>query len=322
MKCGNISGRQQFRALLEALKWLSMPEVLQARLLCRQWLQVCDNDEVWLHLLTCLGFSGPIPTSAKTAYQEAYRQCVVVIERTAVCRYYPGYLKWQQTQLQAQLKSPVQSVLVDKDRLFCCTGDPRCLFLHFKTGVTQLTSTMPTYRTDVGLCALDSYVYALCGVDSNVTSVCERFEVQTEHWEALPPAIRRRKGFNPAVHQTLIYLSGGCTSAIETFNPASFSFTLLPVTSQNILPTISLIIQDVLYVFNTDLCFWLNCKTGQHGVKICTLPEFSESATQTLAWDSQGFIVVLRKGERPKVWQVDLKKMNARSVTSEIDSPL
>ena len=305
-----LSASRQYRALLEALKWLSMQEVLLVRFSCKQWQLACDCDEIWLHLLVCLGYPGPYLARPKATYQEAYlNQCFAIAGESAVLSYYPGRKESKRTALQTPLKGPFETVLINKDKLFCCASD-HSLFISLQTGVAQPTVPMVISRTDIGLCVLGTYIYALCGaVDTISTDACERFSLQTELWETLPPAKRSRKSFNPAIHEGLIYLSGGRSSSIETFSPASLSFTLLPVTSQNILPVTSLIYRDTLYVFNSCLCFWMNCKTGLHGVKVHSLEVYSKSATLPLLWSNR-IIIEHERG----VWEVDLEKMSYKAL--------
>lgn len=302
-----LSVSQQYRSLLEALKWLSMQEVLHLRFSCKQWQLVCDCDEIWLHFLVCLGYLGPCMGKPKAVYKEAYlNQCLALAEETIVIRYYPGRKESKYTNLQTLLKGSFETVLIDNDTLFCCAID-RSFVISLQTGLVQPKAPMVISRTSVGLCVLKSYIYALCGAVGKIaTDVCERFSLQTDHWETLPHAQRPRQSFNPAIHDGLIYLSGGSSSSIETFNPTSLLFTLLPVTSQNILPVTSLILRDTLYVFNSCLCFWMNCKTGQNGVKCSGFQVESKSAVQPLIWGNKSIIVT----EKREVWEVDLEKMS------------
>jgi hypothetical protein len=110
---------------------------------------------------------------------------------------------------------------------------------------------MQTIREQPGTIVPHDKVYAFCGaVEGEATSICERFDLNTEQWEALPKALRKRTNFNPAVHESLIYLSGGGSGSIETFDPATLRSALLPANSFNVKPVASIIIHDILYVFN------------------------------------------------------------------------
>ena len=240
------------RALLEILKFLPAIEVLQVSLTSKAWLAACNQDEIWLHLLSTLIPLHSNQQLPKEHYKYVLSEFVVVAGKSAIHKFYPGLRKWRRVKVKLGCKSSI--VMLNRRLLFCCYSEyhPGSLIINLKSGNARNTANMLTKRERPGTIVLHDKVYAFCGaVEGEATSYCERFDLHTEQWEALPKALRKRTNFNPAVHESLIYLSGGGSGSIETFDPATLRFTLLPANSFNVRPVSSIIIHDILYVQNT-----------------------------------------------------------------------
>lgn len=290
------------RALLEILKFLSAFEVLQVSLASKAWLFASNQDEVWLHLLSAL-HSHPNQQIPKEQYKQVISEFVVTVEKSTVHKFYPGLRQWKRTKLGLKLGPTPSTILLDKQLLFCCyCGEhPGTLIINLKNGRARRTAEMHTVRERPGMCVLNEQIYTFCGaVEGQATSICERFSLRSEEWEVLPRALRERTHFNPAIHQSLIYLSGGGSGSIETFDTTALSFALLPVNCFNVKPVASIIIQDVLYVLNYAVCFWWNCKTRERGLKYPSVDVGSSSQFTPLVWGNSGIFVLFWKGS----WEI------------------
>jgi hypothetical protein len=66
------------RALLEILKFFPAVEVLQVSLTSKAWLTACNQDEIWLHLLSPLISSLSSHQLLKEEYKRIISEFVVV----------------------------------------------------------------------------------------------------------------------------------------------------------------------------------------------------------------------------------------------------
>lgn len=225
------------RALLESLKYLSAQDILQIALVSKLWQTICSSDELWLHLLGPSSNLLRLQLSPAPSLREAYRLshvlfAVITRERT-LRRYYPATKKWKITNLQQDLLelADVAMVSLGTDELFCCGGknSTKDTFkLSFATGKASFLQQMSPHKMWSGLCLYETYVFSLCGrQQTGLTSLCARFNLLTSQWETLPSALVPRQCFNPCEHQGLIYLPGGCSATVETFNPVSMQFSML-----------------------------------------------------------------------------------------------
>lgn len=96
----------------------------------------------------------------------------------------------------------------------------------------QAPLTVP--RDYVGVAQVGNSVFAFGGsVDSRSSiRVCEKSSVPPTHWTPLPPMRYARSSFTPCVFKVLLYLVSTRAEdhrAVETFNPRTETFTVLPV---------------------------------------------------------------------------------------------
>ena len=61
-------------------------------------------------------------------------------------------------------------------------------------------------------------------------TACERLELGTKQWHEVGNMVKQRWTFNPCEWNGEVYLCGGYSDTIETFDPRTYSFTLLPIT--------------------------------------------------------------------------------------------
>lgn len=313
------------RALLEILKFLSVPCLLAASLVCRYWHEVANHREVWLLLLRNLGLPGQSNLSPKSCYQTACQTFLVAFDRFAVHRYYPGTGKWRSTALSAgldtghfilgkQQKCDVRAVLISPELAFCWENTLfRVVIVNLFSGICKTKAAMSFPRRDPGLCILGNYVYALCGSSqAKATSTCERFTLQFDRWSSLPRATSARQSFNPVLHKDFIYLTGGGSPFIETFAPQTTSFQVLSVDFALLDCTASVLVQDCLYVFNDLRCASWSVVTSQHTVKSYAVRENCSAIIAPLAWGSCGlFLCHYWRG-----WKVC--KLNFNSLQCEV----
>lgn len=59
-------------------------------------------------------------------------------------------------------------------------------------------------------------------------ATAENFSMQTGQWTDYPSMHKQRISFTPCIHNSLVYLCGGSATSVETFDPSSRLFTLLP----------------------------------------------------------------------------------------------
>lgn len=313
------------RALLESLKFLSVPCLLAASLVCKYWNSVANHREVWLLLLSTTGLPGQSTLSPKACYQTAFQTFLVAFDRFAVHRYYPVTGKWRSTALSAGLdigqfvlgkpqRCDIRAVLIGRELAFCWGNTAfRVVIVNLLSGICQSKATMVFPRRYPGLCILGNYVYAFCGsYQAKETSICERFALQLERWSSLPQATSPRQSFNPAPHKELIYLAGGGSPFIETFTPQTTSFHVVSVDFTRLDCATTLLVQDCLYVFNDLRCASWSLASSQYTTRSYTVRESCSVVTAPLAWGSCGlFLCTFWRG-----WKVC--KLNFTTLQCEV----
>jgi len=310
------------RALLESLKFLCARDILQVAPVCKLWQSLCSRDELWLHFLgtsrNLLRLQLSPPPSLRAAYRLALVAFTVVPREKTLRVYYPATRKWRITHLQAEWKEGFGMVSLGNSELFCCGGEDsaRDTFkVSLVTGRIQVLPPMSPHKTLTGLCVLHTCVYSLCGrLKNELTSLCARFDLLTCQWEALPPALHVRQCFTPSVYQGLIYIPGGCSSTVETFDPVSMQFQTLVEDCGLSGPVDSIIWQDKLHVLNLHGCFvWdLERKTSEFIERNETY-YLGTSCFPPICRDRKA-IFVWHAGNRSMAYEMDLETLEYSAI--------
>lgn len=111
-----------------------------------------------------------------------------------------------------------------------------------------------TARSRAGLAGTADFFYIFGGCGDNPLKSCERYDLRGRQWLSLGSMHEERYGFTPCIFLGLIYLpSPQTTCTIETFNPETAVFTMLPVSLPHELAwcfAVSFVVSGELYVLN------------------------------------------------------------------------
>jgi len=199
------------------------------------------------------------------------------------CFYFYDVLseKWKKRiplRMQINFNGDSVSTFLKGGRIFACAGGtkPRKsqadkhTYIIDLTGIVRKEAAMTCSRRCPGLShvsALDS-IYLFGGgfsgqgrsyIGEPFRSV-ESFSMQTGDWTELPNMNTARLSFNPCQHAALLYLCGGGTTSVETFEPSTRTFVLL---GDFVLPEmvkfgcVSAVVEDTVVVYGMlGVCKW------------------------------------------------------------------
>ena len=114
-------------------------------------------------------------------------------------------------------------------------------------------------------------------------SSCEKMQLSDQHWTQISNMLYPRASFTPCHFRSLLYLaSASIHKKVETFNAATETFTVLPITLPSLLtPTTS-----VAFIANGELCLLTKCKQMARW-KVETECDFRLSRTSRSSWSTQ-----------------------------------
>lgn len=133
---------------------------------------------------------------------------------------------------QLDVDKYTSSTIVDAGRVFSCGGGSsyRCAYLlqllQGSYTVTEL-ARMNNYRQYPGIIydASAREVLVFGGSDAkSELRTCEKISLNRQRWEELPDMICARRFFTPCRRRELVYLCGGYSYTVETFNLCSGVF--------------------------------------------------------------------------------------------------
>lgn len=155
----------------------------------------------------------------------------------------------------------------------------------------ELTNLDPllTPRSYSGVAMVNTTVFAFGGEDGagvNKFSVCEKYSLPHNCWTRLPEMHYARTQFTPCNFKALLYLAGTCPAthrAVESFNPQSETFTVLPI---SLPPDLRLGCSSVAFVAYGEL-YLLTDSKQKACWRIELESEFRLSDTDKQCWSSQ-----------------------------------
>lgn len=236
--------------LLEVMQFLSPSDLLLGVTTVSRYLhEIATNEALWEEFLTRLGEKKQ-GKSAKEAYRHLASLYLPVLTCTVLSKFDLNSLSWSQTPLSVPVKlTYFMSIARLPDCHLFVTGANRPLDtfrIHSVSGYVTPLQSLPIYRNNIGLIRHCKAIYAFGGYESVYLASCEKYNIGTGKWEALPEALSPRASFNPTVHRSWIYLIGGWSSGeCEVFDTTSETFALLALT----LPP------------NAFVCSWWDCDT-------------------------------------------------------------
>lgn len=150
------------------------------------------------------------------------------------------------------------SIQLDENTVFCLGGQPVCFQAYLLNLATSSCSNMPhlpSPRSYAGLAKAGDYVYVFGGTDQygNALNICERFSIGENAWRNAGKMTFCRAAFSPICYSSLIYLVsawGSYSREVETYQPASETFRVLPVALPNALVSSC----SVAFVSNGEIC--------------------------------------------------------------------
>ena len=132
------------------------------------------------------------------------------------------------------------------------------------------------------------------GTDGKVNlRSCEKMDLSDKRWTDIWSMTHARGSFTPCHFRSLLYLvscwrEGGRSPPVETFNPVTEAFTVLPITLP---PQLTLSGRSVSFVANEELCV-LTYEKQMARWKVDTEREFRLSDTGEVMWSLQQPVIV------------------------------
>lgn len=168
------------------------------------------------------------------------------------------------------LDSSVSYVQLDRNRLLCVGTENKSSIVYLvELPSLQFSRLLPqsTPRSNTGLVKVKAHIYAFGG--DNLRS-CEKMEIETKHWTHCGNMTHPRNSFTPCLFRSLIYLASNQLIAVETFDPESETFAVLPVS----IPPTKEKKASVTFIYNGELCYLDSYSQRMARWKIDTEREF------------------------------------------------
>ena len=130
---------------------------------------------------------------------------------------------------------------IDSGSAYCVFWDAKMLVTGGKfhsdcysvdpfTSMVRQTTSMLTARAFHGLVFTHNAAHVFGGsTASGLLNLCEKYEVESATWRALPKMIYNRHGINPCEITGKVYIAGGGANTIEAFDISAQYFSSLPV---------------------------------------------------------------------------------------------
>lgn len=254
------------RALIESFKYLSAKELLLVLPFTRSrlWHRLSQDEEIWGPLigpagLQYRGLVNPTPSN-QDIYKALYHKVCYAIKHRCLYRYVVPKDTWSSSPIDINwdIDPATATIFIPKDRLFGVPppGSSYPFLLSISSGRLERLPALSPPRQYPGICLYQGFVYAFAGGRSKK---CERFDLQSRHWSALPDCLEELQAFNPVVTPNLIYLPNGSKDGIETFDPETQIFTLLECrtgmtnSASSIIIYNKLLILGMLGLFEVDI---------------------------------------------------------------------
>ena len=245
------------RSLLEAVKFLSVKEVMEVGTVSRLVKEICFSEEVW-ELLLGDNFNStrltlrPVP-DPYTAYRQFHRKALYYVNWYSVY-IYNVCSSATKVSLPKELPSDISKtsvVYIGWSTLFFLNSG-QAFFIDFTSRSTTPLPDQPLPTQFSGLILYSGSVYVFCGTVNNQPSrSCSLFSLRSEQWAPLPDSVKPRRTFNPVLYKSSIILMN---RAFEAFDPVASTFTLIATYSDFDYCTSSFIRNDYLYILSSDSC--------------------------------------------------------------------
>ena len=189
-------------------------------------------------------------------------------------------------------------VEIERQRLVCVGADPASAAVYSLLLPSFQLIPLPflsTPRFAAGVAKCNNYIYVFGGQNAanSVLRTCEKLQLSGNSWTSINPMAHPRGGFTPCHFRSLLYLlsawsSQGIASPVETFNPRTDTFAVIPV----FFPMqLKLGAGSVTFVHHEEL-FFLTTKQQVARWKVDTETEFRISNTGYLELSNQQPLIV------------------------------
>lgn len=143
----------------------------------------------------------------------------------------------------------------DRDKLLCVGARPPSSAVYLLEISSFQLSSMPslsTPRAYAGVAKMNAVFYVFGGYYASYQALCscEKIKVSDKLWTPINSMIRPRSSFTPCQFRSLFYLVAAVEPTVETFNPETDTFTVLPVS----LPSDLRPHTSVSFVIDGELC--------------------------------------------------------------------
>ena len=307
-----------YRSLLEVLKWLSAKDVLcEKAAVSEHWSHTSESNELWQSLLDSHHPSSPLDLSA-------YSPPKLVFQHLLKSRYIPLLLpqsipRWDLTRKQwlppVQLTEPI----VTSDPSIACLpgGDLVLAGGYYTPGRCYAGETYAIYdystvkrwpalilpRCRHGIVSFRGTIFVFGGRSKlgNLRAF-EKLPKNSLFWSASGEMAEIRVFFTPCVLDFRVYLCGGGTNTIESFDPPSEQFTTVPVSIPYYSQNYACVYERRIYLFGPVGYSVVRVETGE--VDSGEVRDYQEMWAGGYAVGVDGGMCVAVAGER-KIFRVD-----------------
>jgi len=243
------------RKLLEPLKFLAPRELLlRVALVCRQWSEAARAEEVWREMCEAQGYRGT--GSWLAAYQKGWMMAghVVFLWRQEMSLYDCRAETWKKSiplrkQVQAS-EGTSHCFLPSCDILMCGGGTikqstSQAWQISPYDGAVDRLRNMQRPRKYHGIVLFQDTVFVFGGTHSLIIlSSVEAYIGET--WQIVGKMKTPRMAFQPCISNKIVYLAGGQTTKIETFDPQTVTFSELS-------PQLSVVSRSCAFLYNDQI---------------------------------------------------------------------
>ena len=154
-------------------------------------------------------------------------------------------------------------VKLGRDKLFLVSHQ-YAVIANIATDQIRRVKSMPTPKIYSGCIHFERKIYAFCGRLCEVpTRECCFFSLLSEDWSSLPKSIEPRQSLSPVLYKGAIILPNGCNSSVESFNPSTTEFCILPINTGLTESSTSFFHGDEIYILGLRKCSVWNLSTYQ-----------------------------------------------------------
>lgn len=293
------------RAILEVVRYTEVRDVLECRMVCGKWRDVCGKEEVWMILGEGYDEEMRQGEAPRHWFMRCYRR------KTTLVSLFPTQIRIFECLSFTVRDMYLASSLLVCEATYCLFADDGSLIItgggplcRASSAVLQLSFGKPIQflaglieaRRNHGAVLFQGCIYLFGGMGANLVPLAsaEKLDMKSRAVEELPASSCSRFCFTPICDSETIYLSGGWSdTTIELFHPLSNEYSVLKLDIHtNPERSISVLKGDYLVIIYAEGASWVDLKGIRSFWKPGNRLPPGEVAMTPLLWESTVWVLL------------------------------